>query len=242
MPEEQNRIVADHLSSFLFCPTEIAVKNLSTEGIMTNKEGGLHNADSPLVSIVGDVMLDASIYYRRLASFRPKNERIILRLNLPSNYRLLTLHRAENTDDKFRLSSIISALNKSNDLPVIFPMHPRTKKCLDTFGLSLSNNIRVIEPVGYMDMLELEESCEMIITDSGGVQKEAYFFHKPCVTLRDQTEWTETIDSGWNTLVQKEKMEDLPAILSRTHRSIDYLPIYGTGRAGNRILELLTES
>ncbi len=221
MPEEQNRVLTDHISSYLFCPTDIAVSNLEKEGISE----GVYN--------IGDVMYDASLFYREVSKKRG-NVGICSKLNL-NNFSLLTLHRAENTDSEERLSSIVDALNKCSKNKIIFPMHPRTKKYLDVYNLKFAKHIHIINPVGFFDMLDLEEKCDFIITDSGGVQKEAYFFNKPCITLRDQTEWVETVDIGANTLVGADNRAIINAISSiRNFVSKDEL--YGKGDSGELIL------
>ena len=228
MPEEQNRILADHVSSFLFCPTEQAVQNLKKEGI----SNGVHN--------VGDIMLDASLFYNKKveksASALPDN------IQKLSRFFLITLHRAENTDDKERLTSIVEALNSLNGFTGVLPLHPRTKKMLHQQGLSFKDHIKVIEPVGYLDMIRLEASCDFIVTDSGGVQKEAYFFKKPCITMRDQTEWVETIDTGCNILVGADKNRIMEAVQEFPKVPKEYGSLYGDGKAGEDILSLLYKS
>lgn len=236
MPEEQNRIVVDHLSAWLLCPTSTAVRNLSREGITDAPAGaGSPTSDRPRVLESGDVMYDASVYYRGLASARSPADRILGRLALDAGFRLLTLHRAENTDDPYRLAAIFSGLAAADDRPIVFPVHPRTKKRMTELGVDLAPHILAIEPVGYYDMLELEEASSQILTDSGGVQKEAYFFGKPCITLRDQTEWVETLDAGWNRLVGAD-----PAVISAALRAPaprgERPLLYGAGDAGERIL------
>jgi UDP-GlcNAc3NAcA epimerase len=220
MPEEQNRVLTDHLSSFLFCPTETALENLEKEGI----EEGVHRT--------GDIMLDASLFYRSL----PHE----LSLDLPDSFFLVTLHRAENTDDQARLSSIVRALNEFSELPALLPLHPRTKKMMDSFGLSFASHIRTIDPVGYLDMLAMEDRCRFIVTDSGGVQKEAYFFHKPCITLRDQTEWTETVEAGANAVVGADYRSILDVLDSPPNPS-DWDDLYGHGEAGKQVIDTLVE-
>lgn len=218
MPEEQNRILTDHISSFLFCPTETAVKNLDKEGI----KKGVFNT--------GDVMYDASLFYEKFAC--PPDS-----IKLSDEFALITLHRAENTDSYENLKSIVEALNESG-INAIMPLHPRSKKMLEQFNLKFKENIRLIEPVGFLNMIFLEKNCNMIITDSGGVQKEAYFFKKPCITLRDQTEWVETVESGWNVLAgsDKEKIMDKISYLNTVG---EYSRFYGNGRAGVNILNNL---
>jgi len=187
MPEEINRIVADHLSDILFCPTETAVQNLKREGIT---EG---------VYLVGDIMFDALMHFSKISETK---SRILERLNLKlKEYYLATIHRAENTDNYERLKNILTALSQL-DMPVIFPIHPRTKNRVKEYNLEfLLEKIQVIEPVGYLDMINLEKNARAILTDSGGVQKEAFWLKVPCITLRDETEWVETVKSGWNKLV-----------------------------------------
>ena len=187
MPEEINRIVADHLSDILFCPTETAVENLKREGIT---EG---------VYLVGDIMFDALMHFSKISETKSK---ILERLNLkPKEYYLVTIHRAENTDNYERLKNILTALSQL-DIPVIFPIHPRTKNRVKEYNLeSLLEKIQVIEPVGYLDMIKLEKNSRAILTDSGGIQKEAFWLRVPCITLRDETEWVETVKFGWNRLV-----------------------------------------
>jgi UDP-GlcNAc3NAcA epimerase len=224
MPEEINRVVADHLSDLLFCPTPAAVTNLAAEGIRAG------------AYLVGDVMFDASLYYRRLI----EQGRVESRLpsGIPEDFYLLTLHRPENTDDPARLQAIVEALNSLNRHFGVFPVHPRTRKMLLAHGLALAPHIQVIGPVGFLEMIALESRCRFIVTDSGGVQKEAFFFAKPCITLRDQTEWVETVQSGWNTLAGAD-----PARIRRAFESV-HVPserpaFYGDGESGSRILSIL---
>ena len=188
MPEEHNRVVSDHLSDLLFCPTQTAVNNLAGEGITK----GVH--------YVGDVMYDSVLYNIHLAE---KRSHILKKCNLePKHYALATVHRAENTDDYERLRSIFHALDRiaKDGLPVIVPLHPRTRKQKESSSAPL-NSVQLIDPVSYLDMLVLERQAKVILTDSGGVQKEAYWFDVPCITLRNETEWLEAVESGWNTVV-----------------------------------------
>ena len=186
MPEEINRIVVDHLSDLLFCPTQTAVENLEKEGITKG------------IYLVGDIMFDALIHFSKISE---KKSKILEKLNLKSkNYYLATVHRAENTDNYERLKNILTAFSKL-DKVVVFPVHPRTKKMIEYFGLNnLLDGILVIEPVGYLDMIKLEKNAKAILTDSGGVQKEAFWLKVPCITLRDETEWLETVKYGWNKI------------------------------------------
>ncbi len=189
MPEEINRIVTDHLSDILFCPTETAVKNLEKEGITKG------------VYLVGDIMFDALMYFSRMSEEKSK---ILQNLKLnPKEYYLLTIHRAENTDNYDRLKNILLAIAQFRR-KAVFPIHPRTRSRIKEFNLGnyLDNeNILLIDPVGYLDMISLEKNAFAIFTDSGGVQKEAFWLRVPCITLRDETEWIETVKYGWNTLV-----------------------------------------
>jgi len=224
MPEEQNRILTDHISKLLFAPTETSVSNLRNEGI---KEEIIHN--------VGDVMYDATLHFEKIA-----NEKSIIMEKLEINegdYILATVHRAENTNDISRLRNIIEALN-SCQMNIILPLHPRTKKYIEDYNLKLKENIRVIEPVGYLDMIMLEKNSKKIVTDSGGVQKEAFFFNKPCITLRDETEWVETVNNGWNILVGANESKILNAIqnFSPTNDRENY---YGDGDAAHKIVSKL---
>jgi UDP-N-acetylglucosamine 2-epimerase len=221
MPEEINRVVADHVSNLLLCPTEGARLNLSKEGI----ERGVH--------VVGDVMYDAFLY--NLENTRGRAG-VVNSLGLePHGFALVTVHRAENTDDPDRLRSIMRGLEQSEQ-QVVLPLHPRTRaRLLD----EVSPRIRLIEPVGYLDMLALEDSATLIVTDSGGVQKEAYFLGKPCITIRDTTEWTETVEAGWNLLVGADAARIAEAM--RTFRpAADRPHVFGDGHASVKIGELLT--
>lgn len=239
MPEEINRLLTDHLSTLLFCPTDQAVRNLLKEGI---KDGG-----KKVVKKVGDVMYDSILYYSKLAE---KKSTILRDLKLINpqfamrnpQYYLVTLHRAENTDDPKRLNSILKALNKiGKDAPVILPLHPRTKKMMNTYHLfSQAKRIRMIEPVSYLDMLTLERNAKAILTDSGGVQKEAYWFKIPCFTLREETEWMETVESGWNILVGTE----VERIVGETRRKRRRVPpkvrAFGDGKASEKIVQIIS--
>jgi UDP-GlcNAc3NAcA epimerase len=225
MPEEQNRILTDHLSKFLFVPTISAEKNLHREGITK----GVHN--------VGDVMYDGILHFKEIAN---KKSSIINKLKLSDEeFLLCTIHRAENTDNIERLGSIISALNDSGK-KCILPLHPRTKSYIKNYGFKFSDKIEVIDPLGYLDMIQLEMHCKKIITDSGGVQKEAFFMEKPCITLRDETEWVETVDNGWNTIVGTNKEKTIEAILNFSpNKTQDN--IFGDGNASGKILNIINK-
>ena len=229
MPEEINRIVADRLSTLLLCPTPTAVSNLAEEGITE----GVHN--------VGDVMYDSVLFNAELA--REKSD-IMQTLKLqPDSYYLATIHRAENTDDPDRLNSIGQAFEQI-DMPIILPIHPRTRKTLGTACAEIAPNVRIIEPVAYLDMLTLEANARIILTDSGGVQKEAYWFEKPCVTLRDETEWVELVQAGCNRVVGADTQKIVAAVgefeqagcLLPTNRPTD---LYGDGHSAEKIVALL---
>jgi UDP-GlcNAc3NAcA epimerase len=224
MPEEQNRVVADHLSSILFCSTQAAVRNLEREGILSG------------VYRVGDIMYDASLFYRKLLA--KGEEKAELPFAVPKDFYLLTLHRAENTDDPERLRSIVTALNRLSDHFGIFPAHPRTRKALREADLRLGQHILMTEPIGFLEMLHLEERCRFIVTDSGGVQKEAFFCGKPCITLRDQTEWVETVESGWNTLVGANE-DKIAQAFGNLHVPPTKSSFYGEGDSGSRMLEII---
>ncbi len=191
MPEEINRVLTDHCSDLLFAPTPTAVKNLRAEGISHHR-----------IQLVGDVMYDAALYYSALAE--EKND-LLAGLDLATGeYVLATIHRAENTDDRVRLAAIVGGLSQiSEGTRVVLPLHPRTRKALDKWGISSTGSpgLQVIEPVGYLEMMVLEKHARLIATDSGGVQKEAFFHRIPCVTLRDESEWVELIEQGYNRLV-----------------------------------------
>lgn len=197
MPEEQNRILTDHISKILFAPTQTALQNLKNEGITE----GVH--------LVGDVMYDGILHFSKIAQ---EKSRILESLNLEAgNFLLCTIHRAENTNSLERLTAIVNGLNACNEL-VVLPLHPRTLKYMNDYGLKLADNIRVIDPLGYLDMVRLESSAKKIVTDSGGIQKEAFFLGIPCITLREETEWVETVENGWNILVGAEKEKLVEAI------------------------------
>ena len=223
MPEEQNRILTDHISNILCAPTKTAVNNLSNEGIIK----GVYN--------VGDVMYDSVLHFAKIAE---QKSDIMSRLNLnKEEYVLATMHRAENTNDFFKLKNIIEAFNESEE-KIILPLHPRTERYIKEYGLSFSKNIKVIESVGYLDMLILEKRSKKIVTDSGGVQKEAFFFGKPCITLRDETEWIETVENGWNIIVGADKVKIKDAIL-QFKCSKPKEGHFGFGDAAKKIVDII---
>ena len=228
MPEEINRILTDHVSEYLFCPTKQAVENLHKESIFNN------------VFYVGDVMYDAILAFNEVAARKSK---ILTELTIfPKQYFLATVHRAENTDKKEKLEQILSAFSQiaSPQSPVILPLHPRTKECIRKFGLQkrIPESIKITEPVGYLDMIMLEKNANIIFTDSGGMQKEAYFQKVPCITLRNETEWIETVSAGWNQLVG-HKMENILKAISLVNNPKTEIQDYGEGNSAEKIIEIL---
>jgi UDP-GlcNAc3NAcA epimerase len=230
MPEEHNRVVVDHCADLLFCPTQTAVDNLAREGITT----GVH--------LVGDTMHDAVLQFSSIAR---KRSTILEELGLePKTYLLTTIHRPYNTDVSENLRNIFQAFAEIGEV-IVFPVHPRTRKTIAARESAFSQelipgNLKIIEPVGYLDMLVLEENARLILTDSGGMQKEAYFFGVPCITLRPETEWVEMVETGWNVVAGAE----IAAIVDGYHRAIDSPPtnrpsLYGDGRASEKIIHLL---
>jgi UDP-GlcNAc3NAcA epimerase len=224
MPEEINRVLTDYLSSLLLCPTVTAVGNLAAEGITQ----GVHNT--------GDVMYDAFLCYMPVADAKST---ILQTLKLkPSAYVLATIHRSSTTDDPSKLSSILKAFEQMDET-VVLPIHPRTKEAVDS--LEIPGNLRIIPPVGYLDMLKLERNARMILTDSGGVQKEAYFAQVPCLTLRDsvQAEWRETVEAGANIWVGTDT-ESIIAGVRGDFSRMRPCTEFGEGKASEKIVELLT--
>jgi UDP-GlcNAc3NAcA epimerase len=230
MPEEVNRVLTDHVSTRLFAPTSTAVENLRREGC----ERGVH--------LVGDVMYDVALRFSAIAQQRST---LLSELGLPrGKYLLATIHRQENTDDPERLRTVFAALGElAADLPVVLPLHPRTRKALSTMAAAVPPGLMLIEPVSYLDMIMLERHARLIATDSGGVQKEAFFFRVPCVTLRDETEWVELVDAGWNTLAPPTSVPAvtrvLRAALASDIRATQPKELYGNGTASEQIAQLL---
>lgn len=226
MPEEINRIVADRISTMLLCPTETSTSNLEKEG---------YNNLPIKIEMTGDVMLDAARYYEKQASLIAN---VANEITYPK-FALCTIHRAENTDDILRLREIALALNELNkSIPVVLPLHPRTRKKLVDHGMHL--DVHLLDPVGYFDMISLLSRCEIVLTDSGGLQKEAYFFEKPCVTFRDETEWVELVEVGANKVVGAKK----DSIILAAHYYIKNKPdfqkkLYGDGKAAEKIIQAL---
>lgn len=219
MAEEINRVVVDHVSEFLFAPTRKAVENLQREGIVKG------------VYFTGDVMLDIFVSVRDKFSVRDEG------------FILVTVHRAENTDSPERLKAILEALVESGER-VIFPMHPRTRKRIAEYGFEWflnAENVEVTKPLGYLKFLDVMSRARVVVTDSGGVQKEAYFMGKPCITLRESTEWVETVESGWNTLAGADKERILNALRSFKPRGKPDLSVFGVGQASRKIASILAE-
>lgn len=228
MPEEVNRILADRISTLLLCPTSTSVENLAREGITQ----GVHN--------VGDVMYDAALHYRDRARAASS---ILQSLGLEEKgFALATCHRAENTDDPVRLEAIFSALAQiASNLPVVLPLHPRTRKLLQQSGLERHlSPLIVVEPVPFLDMVALEQAAKIILTDSGGVQKEAFFYQVPCVTMRDQTEWVETLAMGSNRLAGANfyRIYSAYQLALKHHNDVIAMP-YGDGCASKKIIDIL---
>ncbi len=216
MPEEVNRILTDRISSLLFCPTQSAIDNLHKEGY---RDLGIDIIKN------GDVMLDASMMFSAFAKAPSAS--------IPDQFCLATIHRAENTDDPERLKGICAALaDIGSQTPIVIPLHPRTKKYLEKYDINLPDQVITIDPVGYMEMLYLLDHCELVLTDSGGLQKEAYFFKKYCLTLRDETEWVELVDNGFNTLVGADASTIIAAYKDQKEKQANFdKDLYGNGEA-----------
>jgi UDP-N-acetylglucosamine 2-epimerase len=229
MPEEHNRVLTDHCADVLFCPTSTAVENLAREGILSN------------VHPVGDTMYDATLQFLQVAEL---HSLVLKNLSLQTKrYLLATIHRPTNTDILENLLEILTALLEIGET-VVFPVHPRTRNKIEELDLVFHRKIerskvKLISPVGYLDMLLLEKNARMVLTDSGGMQKEAYFFGVPCVTLRTETEWVETVDSGWNKLVGHDRKRILSAVNDR-HWPVGRTPqIFGDGHSSERVVDIL---
>ena len=250
MPEEHNRVLTDHCADILFCPTQNAVDNLQAEGI-TNVSSTAYQLNSSsahqltslsshqllrTVALVGDTMYDAVLQFSEIAKRRST---ILEDLGIKSKeYLVATVHRPYNTDIPENLESIISAFLEINE-PIIFPVHPRTRQRLNGLSAHQLKNLKLISPVGYLDMLMLEKNAKAILTDSGGMQKEAYWFGVPCVTLRDETEWVETVETGWNVVVGAGHEKIVEAV--RSFKTDNPRPeLYGDGNAAEKIIQYLT--
>ena len=234
MPEEVNRVLTDHVSHWLFAPTETAVANLQREGIA-----------GPQVHQVGDVMYDAALHFSAVARARSERPSALTALS-GRPFVLATIHRAENTDEQKRLYTILEGLIAlSSEIDVVWPCHPRTRGVLSRLRVDVNAaaGLHCVEPLGYLDMIEIEQSAQMVVTDSGGVQKEAFFFGKPCVTLRDETEWVELVESGWNRLAPPMSSDSLlgafRAALGTTGAPIQP---YGEGAAADLIARILSKA
>ena len=226
MPEEHNRVLTDHCADFLLCPTATAVENLKTEGVTQG------------VYQVGDLMYDSVLMFSETARLRST---ILDALGLKKHkYLLATIHRAYNTDDPQAIMNILSLL-QSLDEPVVLPLHPRTRRRIDHFGLSKilagATNLKVIDPLGYLDMLMLEQNARMILTDSGGVQKEAYFFAVPCITLRPETEWVETLRDNWNVVVDLDAEKIARHVREWAPPATPPQPVFGDGQSATKIVQ-----
>lgn len=229
MPEEINRVLTDHISDYLFAPTGISKENLAREGVLN----GVH--------VVGNTIVDATYQNLKIAS---KRSMVLEELGVGDNdYFLITLHRAENVDDKETLDRILTAFNRLSDaynVPLVFPIHPRTRKMIDRFGLgSMLDCMMIIEPVGYLDFLILEKRAKLILTDSGGVQEEACILSVPCVTLRDNTERPETLNIGSNVLIDVEKNEIMECVKKMMGREKNWKNPFGDGRTGDKIIKIV---
>lgn len=223
MPEEINRVLTDHIAKILFAPTETARQNLLNEGVAEEK-----------IKLVGDVMYDASLFYKE----RARKPQLPAELDIKGgDFVLCTIHRAENTDEPQRLKTIFQGLGDSGET-IVLPLHPRTRAKIASCGIDIPDNVWAIDPVGYLEMVWLEVNCRLVVTDSGGVQKEAYFFKKSCVTMRDETEWVELVESGWNCLVGSDSMRIAMAI-KKSSVVRKSTPFYGNGDSARTILDLL---
>ena len=243
MPEEINRIVCDHCSTLLFTPTQAGLTNLAHEGFKMNNDGP-YTIDNPKVYHCGDIMYDNSLHFSTVVEQKTD---ILQRLELTDKpYVLATLHRDSNTDDKERLTRILDAfIALSHEIAMVLPMHPRTRKMTEAlidderlYRLYHSENIKITEPVSFLEMIQLEKHAQLILTDSGGVQKESYFFQKPCVILRPETEWVEIVETGAATLVDAYKDKILQASCHYLQQPpVDFPEIFGDGHAAEFILE-----
>jgi len=256
MPEEINRVLTDHCSDILFCPTETAVSNLQKEGFTNIINGGkliknsldllsINDYSLPIVIDVGDVMFDVALEVKN----RIDEEKILTKYGLkPKDFILVTIHRAENTDIRENLENIWDALKDiaNSGIKVFFPVHPRTKKALENYGLvneKISKNLIITEPVSYFEMVVLEGNAKVIITDSGGVQKEGYFFKTPCIIPRNETEWVELVDAGWNKVIGNKKENIVKEAMKAYNENIndkEWIDFYGGGKASDRIVKIVS--
>jgi len=249
MPEEINRITCDHCSTLLFSPTKQGIDNLELEGFSLDIQPKAH-IDRPLVFKTGDIMYDNSMYFSNIAN---ENQGLLKDLNLaPGEFILCTIHRDSNTDNPEHLNQIIRGILEIQRISIqaiVLPLHPRTRKkmteLLDpAIGAELQKNTRIhiIDPAGFLDMISLESNCSMVITDSGGVQKEAFFFKKPCIILREQTEWVEIVENGNALLVGSSEVKLIEAFHQLTNKKeYTYPPFFGNGHASEEICRLMIE-
>jgi UDP-GlcNAc3NAcA epimerase len=253
MPEEINRILTDRVSTILFCPTQTAVENLKKEGFPFPTYQPTNNQytnipitnNQQLITNVGDVMYDGAMFYKNLAKKPQLTNNQYTNTPITDNFILCTIHRAENTDNPDRLKAIFEALNEiSKEIQIILPLHPRTKQKLTNIPIT-NNQLTIIDPVGYLEMVWLIDNCKLVMTDSGGLQKEAYFFEKPCIILRDETEWVELVEIGANTLVGADKEKILDTFQQITNNQSTNIQIhqsttlYGDGKASEKIIKEL---
>jgi len=220
MPEEINRIVSDHTSDYLFVPTAIAIKNLEREGLGTKSY------------LTGDIMVDSLGYASSIAFSNNRSKNF-------NNYFLLTLHRPYNVDNPQKLSKILELLNSLNEL-IVFPIHPRTKQIIEKNNIPINSNIKLINPLGYLDFIALQSNAKKIITDSGGIQKEAYILQKPCITLRSETEWIETVESGWNMLLNVEKDNEIVENIIQFSPPKDHPDLFGSN-VSEKMVKIINE-
>lgn len=228
MPEEINRILTDRISNILLCPTQTAIDNLEKEGY--------ENIDAK-IDLTGDVMYDAALFYQQQSEAKST---VMQTLNLTKDFILCTIHRAENTDDPSRLKAILSALETLNqDCEIVLPIHPRTAGILRKMGIQ--SNLKLIDPVGYFDMIQLLSNCSLVLTDSGGLQKEAFYFEKYCITMRDETEWVELVSNGFNFIAGADEQKIVS--LAKKHMGnafpTDAPKLYGDGKASFKIMEAI---
>lgn len=248
MPEEVNRITCDIASTFLFSPTKAGVDNLTKEGIVSSGKGP-YNVVNPLVYHCGDVMYDNSLYFSAVAE---KESKILEKHGLKKNkFILATIHRNINTDDSQKLNSLFSALFQiytENNIPVILPLHPRTKKCINEFidktlfeKIKEAKQLIICEPVSFLDMIMLEKNCSLVMTDSGGVQKEAFYFNKPCIILRPETEWVELVENGAAIITDTDKKRISEAYKKLSATQVNFPQLFGDGHAAEFICSELVK-
>ena len=223
MPEEINRVLTDHISDLLFCPTKTSVENLKKEGITKG------------VYLVGDVMYDSLIYNIKIAE---RKSRILEKLGVnKKDYLLLTIHRTENTDNLENLVKILGSVSKIEE-KIVFPIHPRTRNVIEEYRIRIGDNIVLIDPLSYLDFIKLERHAKKILTDSGGMQKEAYILKVPCITLRDRTEWIETVEDGWNVLTGRDEEKIINAVKTFNPKK-KQRNVYGHGNASEKMVEII---